>query len=70
MWGSGFKAKVQFIGSQRGVGLRGEGTREPWGTLRKLRVYKGIMGITRLRTLLGPSPLMDILVNTQCMRGV
>ena len=37
------------------------GTREPWGTLGKLREYKGIMGITRLPTPLGPSPLKDIL---------
>ena len=29
-----------------GGGSRREGTREPWGTLRKLREYWGVMGIT------------------------
>ena len=38
-----------------------EGIREPWGTLGKLREYKGIMGITTLPTPLGPPPLKDIL---------
>ena len=39
-----------------GGGSSGEGTREPWGTLGKLREYKGIIGITRLPTPLGPPP--------------
>ena len=30
-----------LMGSSRGGGPRGEGTREPWGTLRKLRGYWG-----------------------------
>ena len=34
----------------KGGGSRGEGTREVWGTLGKLREEKGIMGITRLPT--------------------
>ena len=41
----------------KGRGSRGEGTREPGN----LREYKGIMGITRLPTPLGPPPLKDIL---------
>ena len=41
----------------KGVGFKGEGTREPWGTLGKLREYKGTMGITRLPTPLPPPPL-------------
>ena len=48
------------MGSLKGGGSRREGTREPWGTLRKLREYWGIMGTTRLPTPLGPTPLQDI----------
>ena len=39
----------------------GGGYKEPWGTLKKLREYKDIMGITRLPSPLGPPPLEDIL---------
>ena len=39
-----------------GGGFKGEGTREPWGTLGKLGEYKGIMLFTRLPTPLGPPP--------------
>ena len=49
--------------------FKGRGTREPWGTLGKLREYKGIMGITRLPTPLGPSPLKDILKQHQPRRS-
>ena len=43
--------------------LEGGGSRgEPWGKLGKLREYKGIMGITRLPTTLGPPPLKHILI--------
>ena len=39
------------LGHPKGGGAsRGEGTREPWGTLGKLRECMGIMGITRLPT--------------------
>ena len=36
-----------------GVVQTGEGTKEPWGTLRKLREYWGRMGTSRL-----PNPLL------------
>ena len=44
---------------------REEGTREPWGTLGKRRLYKEAMGITRLPTPLGPPLLKDILTTAQ-----
>ena len=51
-----------YVIIEGGGGSRGEGTREPRGTLEKLREYKGIMGITRFDTPLGSPPLEDILM--------
>ena len=45
---------------RRGSGSRGESTREPWGTLGKLREYKGITGTTRLPTPLDHPLFKDI----------
>ena len=57
------------MGSLRGCGSRGEGTREPLGTLRKLREYWGRIKTTRLPTPLGPTPLKDSLTDAASDRA-
>ena len=57
------------MGSLRGGGSRGEGTklREAWGTLGKLREASGSLGKlgnSKLPTPLGPTSLKDPVIST------